>query len=67
MTPLRTPISEISHLLKFGFKPVNDEKISVVFSNSLTEFNFFKKNVESSADAVYRYLFLNMLKHLTDR
>ena len=53
----RAPIKEVSHLLKFGFKPVNDEKISIVFSNFLAEFKFFKKNVESSAYAAYRYVF----------
>ena len=42
--PFRAHIPEISHLLKFGFKPVNDENISIVFRNFLTETKFFKKN-----------------------
>lgn len=49
VTPFRSHIPEISHLLKFCFKPVNNEKILIVFSNSLTEFKFFKKNGEPSA------------------
>ena len=57
MISFRAPIKEFSHLLKFGFKPVNDEKILIVFSNFLGEFKFFKKNVESSAYAAYRYVF----------
>ena len=57
VTSFRAPIKEVAHLLKFSFKHVNDEKISIVFSNFLAEFKFFKKNVESSAYAAYRYVF----------
>ena len=52
VAPFRAPIPEISYLFKFGFKPVNDEKISIAFSNSLIEFKFFNKNLESSEYAV---------------
>ena len=57
VTPFRAPIPEVPPFVKFDFKPVNNEKISIVFSNSLTEFKFFKKNVESSAHAICRYVF----------
>lgn len=56
MTLFRALIPGISHLFKLGFKAVND-----LFSNLLIEFKFFKKNVELSANAVYRCVFSNML------
>ena len=43
--PFRALIPEIPHLHKFCFKPVKDEDVSVIFSNSLTEVKFFMKNV----------------------
>ena len=55
VTRFGAPIPEISHLLEFGFKPVKDKEISVVFSNTLTEFRFFKKKCR------LRYAFSNML------
>ena len=49
----------MSHLIKFGFKPVNDDNISIAFSNSLTEVKFFKENVEPSACmCVCMYVFI---------
>ena len=55
VTPLRAPTPEVSPFVKFDFKPVSNETISIVFRNSLTGFTFFKENVESSAYA--RYVF----------
>lgn len=48
MTLFRPLIAGISHLLKLGFKTVNDEEIWIAFSNLLIEFKFFKENVELS-------------------
>ena len=39
VTPFRAPTQEISPFPKFDFKHVNNEKILIVFSNSLTEFD----------------------------
>ena len=61
--PFRAHIPGISHLLKFGFKPVNDENISIVFRNFLTETKFFKKNRGSSpCTCVYVCVYLPSIK-----
>ena len=49
ITSLREPMPEISHLLRFGFKPEYFEKFVKVSIKYLTDLKSRRRNVESSA------------------
>ena len=49
-----------SHLHLLGFKPEKDENMSKTFITSIKDFLSFRKNVVSSAYAVYKNVWLNM-------
>ena len=53
-TPFREPSPSISHLLKFAFSPEKREKIVNVSIRFLTDSKSLRKNVESSAKAIYK-------------
>ena len=62
LTPLRAPKPAISHLLLFGLSPENVEKILKVLNYQITDYSSLRKNVVSSAYAVYRNVFLKLLR-----
>ena len=64
LTPFRAPKPTISHLPLLGLSPENLEKTSTVLINSITDFLFLRKNVVSSAYAVYKNVFPKILRPL---